>query len=196
VLDLNEEMQVGEGANSTAEHGVILTASLADQGLRAGRSVGLVANSRELIWRPPQAGDHQRQRILRDLALVETGAQSLEHLLAHSPASFGRLASLVLITPDTGGDWIGPLFTLARRGLVPTILLLDPSSFNPEVTVGSAGDKLSRLGIAHTVIGQDLLDRPEARPGRQGQWEWRTLATGRAVPVRPLPDTDWEALPE
>ena len=196
VLDLNQAVQAGAGADSTVEHSIILTASLADRGLRAGRSVGLVANSRELIWRAPQSGDHQRQRILRDLALVESGQQSLEHLLNHSPASFGRLASLILITPDTGGQWIGPLFTLARRGVVPTVLLLDPASFGAESPAGNAGGQLNRLGIAHTVIGRDLLDRPEARPGRQGQWEWRTLATGRAVPVRPLPDADWETLPE
>ena len=45
LLDLNQRAQIGQGQNSTIEHGIILAASLADRGLRAGRAVGLVADS-------------------------------------------------------------------------------------------------------------------------------------------------------
>jgi len=47
--------------------------------------------------------------------------------------------------------------------------------------------------VAHYVITHDLLDRPEARPGRAGHWEWRVSGTGRAVPIR-RPESTWKVL--
>jgi uncharacterized protein (DUF58 family) len=62
-LDLHQEVQVGEGWDSTLEHGVILAASLADRGLRSGHAVGLVAFSEELVWMAPRGGENQRLEI-------------------------------------------------------------------------------------------------------------------------------------
>jgi hypothetical protein len=53
---------------------------------------------------------------------------------------------------------------------------------------------LTGLGISCHVITRDLLDQPEARPGQEGQWEWRVLGTGRAVAVRRPRDTAWKVL--
>ncbi|HEX7587562.1 MAG TPA: DUF58 domain-containing protein, partial [Anaerolineae bacterium] len=79
-LDLDQAAQVGQGQDSTLEHGVILAASLADQGLRAGHAVGLVAHGRALAWTPPERGELQRWRILRELAFVSGGAHPLQNL--------------------------------------------------------------------------------------------------------------------
>jgi hypothetical protein len=53
---------------------------------------------------------------------------------------------------------------------------------------------LSDLGVARYVITRDLLDRPESRPGRHGQWEWRVSPLGRAVTARRPGDLAWKVL--
>ncbi len=195
VLDANQQVQAGSGWDSTIEHGVILAASLADRGLRDGKAVGLMAFGRELVWLPPQGGDGQRLRVLRALALAEAGTRPLADLLARTDHAIGRWASLVIITPDTGGVWLEALLPLMQRGSTPTVLLLDPTSFD-DTAPPAAGlaRQLTRWGIAHTVVSRDLLDQPEARPGRMGHWEWRTSATGRALPTRQPVDTTWREL--
>ncbi len=193
-LDLNQAEQVGLGRDSTLEHGVILAASLADRGLRAGHSVGLVAHGQALAWITPQRGELQRWRILRELAFVSGGVRSLQDLFAMAKPFFKLRSSVIIITPAGGGHWIPSLMPLLRRGVVPTVLLFDPVSF------GGAGDLRGTLGaltemeIAHHLITRSLLDRPEARPGREGQWEWHASALGKATPILKPRDTNWKVM--
>jgi uncharacterized protein (DUF58 family) len=197
VLDLNQRVQAGQDWDSTAEHGIILAASLADQGLRAGQAVGFFANSSDLAWLAPREGEGHRWEILRALARIYPGEHSLAELLERSGAGFGQRASLVLITPDTGGEWIKALIPLLWRGIVPTIVLLDPHTFDPQAPAGPAAgltSALTGLGIAHYVIPREALDRPEARPGQQGQWQFRISPQGRAIPVNQPADTTWKEL--
>jgi uncharacterized protein (DUF58 family) len=187
-------VQVAQDEAATEEHGVILAASLADRGLRWGRAVGLVAYGEELVWLPPQAGDGQRQAILRALALVNPGPRSLAEVLARVRPALGQQASLIIITPAANGDWVEALLPLLRRGAVATGLLLDPVSF------GGMGDArgtlalLTDLGVTRYLITRDLLDRPEARPGHQGRWEWRITPTGRAIAVGQPGHASWKVL--
>ncbi len=195
LLDMDRRVHVGEGRNSTEEHGVILAASLAEQGLRAKRSVGLVTQSQEeLLWLAPKEGDHQRWEILRALALVSPGSSSLADLLAREGPAFGQSASLIIITPAVDESWIEPLIPLLRRGIAPTVLLLDPASFDGAGNVRGMAALLTDLGVPFHVVTRDLLDQPEARPGQEGYWEWRVLGTGRAVAVRRPRDTAWKVL--
>jgi uncharacterized protein (DUF58 family) len=193
-LDLDRQVQAGQGDATTEEHGVILAASLADQGLRWGRAVGLVAHGEGLVWLPPQTGDGQRHEILRSLALVNPGPRSLVELLARVGSSLGQQASLIIITPAASGDWIEALWPLLRRGAVATVLLLDPVSFGGSDDASGALALLANLGVTRYLITPDLLDRPEIRPGQEGNWEWRVTPTGRAIPVRCPRDTPWKAL--
>jgi uncharacterized protein (DUF58 family) len=202
-LDLDASVQVGEGQDSTEENGVILAASLADQGLRLRRAVGLVAHGEELIWLSPKEGDGQRWAILRELALMEKGSRPLAELLARARPRFGERTSLVIITPNAEGDWVEALWPLLRRGAVPTVLLLDPVSFvgtGPDSSSSGACDGnllsalLSDLGITCYVITRDLLDRSESRPGRQGWWEWRVSPLGRAFTSRQPRELTWKVL--
>jgi uncharacterized protein (DUF58 family) len=193
-LDLDQQVQVGQGFASTVEHGIILTASLADRGLRANRAVGLVAHGQELVWLPPQTGDGQRQEILRALALIEPGPRSLAELLARTRTALNRITSLVIITAAVDGTWVEALLPLLRRGAVPTVLLLDPASFGDTAEAEGIQNVLTNLGVTHHLIQRDLLDRPEARPGQRGHWEWRVSPTGRAIPVRRPRDTSWKGL--
>lgn len=202
LLDVNAAVQAGEGLDATDEHAVVLGASLADRGLQRGKQVGLVARGEDLTWLPPRAGEGRRWDILRALALLRRGVVPLAHLLAECGRSLGRRSSLILITPDVTGAWIEPLLSLARRDIVPTVLLLDAATYGggrdgagtSQVSTSRTAATLSGLGIAHQIIESDVLARSELAPGTQGHWEWRVLGTGHAVPVQQPADTAWKAL--
>lgn len=194
MLDMDAQAQVGEGHDATDEHAVILAASLADRGLRLGRSVGLVAHGRDLVWQRPGGGEGRRWEIMRALALLSRGDRSLAELLRQVGPRIGQYASLVIVTPCVEGAWVESLVALLRRGVSPTVLLLDPVSFGGQGTVSGVTGSLADLGVDYYVVTRDLLDRPEARPGTRGRWEWRVLGTGRAMPVREPGDTRWKEL--
>jgi uncharacterized protein (DUF58 family) len=194
LLDMDAGVQLGQGQNSTEEHAVILAASLADRGLRQRRAVGLVANSRELVWLPPRSGDAHRWEILRSLALVSPSPNNLEELLTRIQPIFSKQASLILITANTQGDWLEALLPLIWKGAVPSILLLEPLSFGGQVDAAPLMGQLVKQGIAHTLIPRSLLDRPEARPGREGRWEWRVTSLGKAIPIQRPAEMEWREL--
>ena len=208
ILDTNQAVQAGEGGCSTAEHGVILAASLADRGLRLRRAVGLAAQGKSggqpgeeaLVWLTPGTGDGQRWAILRALALLESGQRPLADLLAGLSPSLGNNSSLVLVTSDVCGEWLEALLPLIWRGLAPTVLLLDPTSFGapleqcPSGATRNMANELVRQGISHQVITPDLLDRPEARPGKEGAWRWRVTPSGRAIADEPSLTAPWRSL--
>ncbi len=194
LLDMDRYVQVGEADDSTAELGVILAASLADRGIKARRPVGLMVHGRELLWLPPREGEGQRWEILRALALVKQGPRPLSELLARVRPMLGQRISMIIITASTDVRWVEDLVPLLRRGAVPTVLLLDPVSFGGERNIAPVKDLLAQLGVAHTTITHDLLESPEARPGRRGHWEYQVLGTGKVVPVRRSASAAWRPL--
>jgi uncharacterized protein (DUF58 family) len=194
LLDLNRDVQAGQGMDATEEHGVILAASLADRGLQVGKAVGLVTYGDDLVWLGPRGGEGRRWEILQALALVSIGSCPLSRLLTRVGPALGRYASLIIITPAVGGDWVESLIPLMRRDIVPTVLLLDRASFGGAGDVRATAALLAELGIVHYVIGRDVLDRSQIQPGKRGHWEWRVLGTGHAVPVRKPQETGWRVL--
>lgn len=194
LLDMDASVQLGEGQQSTAEHAVILAASLADLGLSQRRSVGLVANSGELVWLPPKSGDAHRWEILRALALVSPSRNSLGQYLAHLQTGFSKQASLIVITANTRSSWLEALLPLTWQGVVPSILLLEPRSFGGQADPAPLLNLMVNHGLAHNLIPRSLLDRPEARPGHKGQWEWRVTSLGRAIPIQRPAEADWREL--
>jgi uncharacterized protein (DUF58 family) len=192
VLDLDERFQVGQGQTSTEEHGVILAASLADRGLHRGRAVGLLAHSDTLTWLPPRSGDGQRLQILQALATARPGPQPLASLLAQP--SFGRLASLIVITPTIDRGWVEALSPILRYSAVATVLVLDPPAFGGSQSAQPLVTLLANLNIVHHLITPALLQGAGLIPGQQGQWDWRISPLGRAVAGRPQQDMSWRGL--
>jgi uncharacterized protein (DUF58 family) len=193
-LDLDKDVQVGEGEDSTMEHAIILTASLANRGLQGGQSVGLVMHGQELVWLPPSLGDDHRWDILRSLALVEAGNYSLAELLESARPSLRHRSSVILVTPSTKGDWLNTAALFTRRGIVPTVLLLDPVAFGGEGNPQGVLASISALGMGYHVITPDLLDNQETRPGGRGKFEARVTPLGRAVVERQWVEQPWKEL--
>jgi uncharacterized protein (DUF58 family) len=197
ILDMDRQVQIGQGWDATEEHGVILAASLADRGMRLRRAVGLVSNGKELAWLPPQegkSGTARRWEMMRALALLSPGENTLGELLERTRSSIGKGSSVVIITPNSNTDWIEALIPMLWRGIVATVLLLDPLSFGDSKSANPALRALAELGVSRYLITRDVLDRPEAHPGQSGQWEWRVLPTGRAIAIKRPSNTTWKAL--
>ena len=79
------------------------------------------------------------------------------------------------------------------RGILPTVFLLDVNTFGATSNTSQVTDVLRSLGIPCHVIPKELLDKPQARPGHEGEWEWRISGTGKAIAVH-KPSTDWKGL--
>jgi uncharacterized protein (DUF58 family) len=193
-LDMYQPAQAGEGQDATEEHGVILAASLASQGLEGGTAVGLAASGRQesAIWLPPRLGDDQRWRILRELALVSPGDNALGRLLAGAVTALKQRSSIIIITADVGGAWLDALPPLLRRGIVPTVMLLDRAAFGGPGHVDNVIGSLLDLGVSHHIITPDLINSPETQPGQIGKW--RRTPQGHWEPRFDHDALDWRAL--
>ncbi len=185
LLDLEARAHIEEGKASTLEYAITLTASLAARGLAEGHAVGLSARGRKLVWLPPAGSALQRQRILHHLALVEAGEYPLRLMLARLQKALPSDTSLVLITANAEGEWLPALLPLVRRGLRPTVLLVDGRDFGGDAAPEKVLSALAALGIRAHLIPRSLLERPEAAPGRGGRWQWKTTPLGRAIPDMP-----------
>src|SRR5258706_3152729 len=194
LLDLDRSVQIGEGWDSTEEHGVILAASLTDRALRDRQGLGLAINGKEPAWIPPKRNASQRWEIFSALALAQPGELQLGHFLERTGKSFGRQASLLIITASTQPDWLEALIPLTWRGIKPAEPVVVPPPFGSSQDTAAAEELLRHIGVNCHVITRDLLDRPEARPGHLGQWKWQRGATGRAIAVQAPVNADWRKL--
>jgi uncharacterized protein (DUF58 family) len=194
VLDVDSKVQAGQGWENTTELGIILAASLVDRGLRAKHSVGLLASGKQAVWFKPQSGERHRLDVLRALAVLEAGQLPLSELLERANPKLGNRISLIIITPSVKNDWLPSLTHLFWKGISPTILLMDPSSFNAPQSADSLADVLAEMGVPRFVLSRSLMRQPEAHPGSSGHWDWRITASGRAVPTRPPGDLTWRRL--
>jgi uncharacterized protein (DUF58 family) len=173
-LDLDQRVQVGVGHQSTEEHAIILAASLADRGLRTGHAVGLASHGDELVWLPPRLSDEQRWQILKELALLTPGSISLADLLQHAQSAFSQPASLIIITANITADWLTALLPLLGRGLIPTILQLDPLAFGQTDQThdnqAELSDRFVQFGLSTYRITPDLLDAPDRVKHTPERW--------------------------
>ena len=188
LLDLNAEVQVGEGQRSTLEHGIMLAASLLNRGLDQRRPVGVIAQGDAPLWFPPAAGEDQLWKVLRALAQVKPGALPLAKLLNRIRGALAPRTSLVIITADTSLEWLKTVELLRRSGVTPTVLLLDPRSFGGKRDLEILRQHLLKRGIAHRVIPADLLSPPEPQPEDRLDW---LLSRPLAAPP---PPGRWEML--
>ena len=164
LLDMDPAVQTGQGQHSTEEHGVILAASLVNQGLKMRKAVGLISYGKNLIWHPPANGDSHLWTILRSLATARPNAPPLGKLLAHIRGSLEQRTSLVIITPSLNSEWINSLGLLKRNGVVPTVLLLNPESFGGSENPKPIQENLIALGIRFYTINDELQRRTELKP--------------------------------
>lgn len=191
ALDLDADAHAGEGADSTLEYAITLTASLATQMLAENRRVGLAAPGFQV---PPQSGQLQLWRILEVLAQARAvPGYPLARLLRDLHPVSGRGRTIVAVTPATDADWTGELLHLAEHGNAPAALLLDAASFmapdapkRGDRAAALAGQRglLAQHGVPSHLIDRSFVFRPVFQITRT-RTEMRTLsATGRVIAVQ------------
>jgi len=193
-LDLEAKAQAGRGARSTLEHGIILTASLSNQGIRQHKKVGLVMHGEHLTWLPPRSSTSQMMDIMRALAVAQEGGSSLTDLLKEARQSIRLGANLIVITANVDGSWIAPLLQLVMKGITPSVLLFDPVSYGSKDSIKKLAGILTDHNLSHTMIQPEWFEVPEAQPGKQGRWEWKVVAPGKVVVSRHPAEIKWRPL--
>jgi len=193
LLDLDRSTQLGTGPDSTEEHGVILTASIAAQGLKQEHPVGLTINGQETSWLVPRRNEHQQRALLKALAIAVPSDMPLYDYLPRMGQALGSHSSLLIITANADTEWTEALIPLMWRGIMPTVFLLDPISFGGTRDSNAMDDTLQTMGVPCHIIPRDMLAKHQIQQGQAGEWEWRISGTGKAVAVR-NPTSDWRKL--
>lgn len=185
VIDAQAAVQLGEGAQSTEEHAVLLAAALAARALDETRGVGLAAYARQPQLVPPALGAGQQWAILRGLALLRAdGDIDLGRALEELGDVARRGSAAIIITPTADAGWLPQLGQLSRRGLDSHVLLLDRPSFGGEGGSEALRATIALLGYRCQVVRRGEVGRPLIEEERHGFWEFKVTGTGRAVAVR------------
>ncbi len=148
-LDLHEDVQAGEGEDSTDEYGVTIAATVATYLLRQDLSVGMIVNGGQREFLSLDRGDRQIERVLELLAVVNAGSGvPLKEALALDAFHFGRNTVAIVITPSNSRDWHDGLRHLQRRGVQVAVVGLDAGSFENEPPDEDTLALLEGAGIA------------------------------------------------
>jgi len=197
VLDLNRAAQRGEGATGTLEQAVVVAASLAAKWLtgREQRAVGLLAytgveDGGQPVQVAPGMGRGQLWQILAALAPVQEGDLSLTRLLDTSVREVGRRGTVVVITPDLGGDgdaradWLGALARLNSAGAGSSVVLVTPddpvATQTVAQTMASYTEMLALLDAPVTHICA-VADLPTMLTYRRRRTVVRSTPTGGVI---------------
>lgn len=190
LLDCEAEVQlgsstVGEVAQNTIEHAVLLGASLAARAVRQNRAVGLAGYGRapQIVY--TGNGEGQQWRILRALALLDAeGTTSLATALYDLGRIAKRGTAVVIITPTGKTEWLPELVRLAQRGVQSDVVLLDRPSFGGEESSTGLQTAVRQLGFPCQIIRQGDVGIPLEEQERRGFWEFRVSGTGKVVAVK------------
>ncbi|HIP69992.1 MAG TPA: DUF58 domain-containing protein, partial [Anaerolineae bacterium] len=185
LLDMQAEVQLGQGIESTEEQAVLMAASLAARALRQNRAVGLAGYGRIPQVVSAGRGQGQRWRILRALALAQAdGDSNLSVSLRDLGQVARRGAAAVIITPNTSAAWLPDLVTLAQKGIESHVILLDRPSFGGAGPSLALQESIHQLGFNATIIQRNEIGQPLLDQQRRGFWEFRVTGTGKVVAVR------------
>ncbi|MGB3715300.1 MAG: DUF58 domain-containing protein [Candidatus Promineifilaceae bacterium] len=190
LLDMQSAVQLGQDADGTEEHAILLAAALAAQALRRNRAAGIAAYGQEPQIVPPVSGHGQLWKVLRALALAKADGQSD---LSQALRDVGRIArrgsTAIVITPSGQTDWLPELLHLSQRGVRCSTLLLNRSSFTGDAGLPEGGnlglqDAIQRLGFRCHIISQGDVGIPSEEYERRGFWEFKVTGTGKVVTTR------------
>lgn len=170
LLDLNENVQAGEGEHSTEEYGVTIAATVATFMLRHDLSVGMIVNAQQREILSLDRGERQIERVLELLAVVTAGpGPELKEALALDALHFGRNSVAVIITPSNSRDWHEGVRHLQRRGVQVAVVGLNAASFDDSpadedvlALLEGAGIPVARVKRGDSLV-QALESTPQAR---------------------------------
>jgi uncharacterized protein (DUF58 family) len=184
LLDLDAEVQLGEGDAATDERAIILAASLADLGLRNGKSVGMIASGKEKFIHLSRFGFGHLRAIMKSLALVERGSLKLADLIVQSQRYARQHSNVIVVTASTEMDWLSKLDQFRDKDISPSVALVSSDNQEHVHRLRGIGELINRKGIKHYLITPEVFAVPEARPGHRGEIQWKFTPHGRAIKVQ------------
>jgi uncharacterized protein (DUF58 family) len=163
ILDLDRNVHMGEGPDSTEEMAVKIAASVAKHFLLENRAVGLLTQGQVL---QPDRGTRQFLKVLELLAVVRVREwRLLRELLVSSEARFARGTSTIIVTPSVRRDWIVSLEDVRSRGVRAAAVLLDMMSFGSTHTSEPVIASLAAASVPTYVVRRgEPLDQALAEP--------------------------------
>jgi uncharacterized protein (DUF58 family) len=185
VLDLDEGVHLGEGTESSLEKMIMAAATFASSLLEQRVPVGLVLEAEGTRVVPPQTSRGDLWTILHALALIEPGRIPLAEALAGAASVVTARDSVAILTPSLDLSWVKVLPTMTAGAMAGLeVWLFDPASFGGSGEAGGLAELLMRQGTRTLVLRRGDIQPAEGSVARIRRWEFRTLATGRAIPVQ------------
>jgi uncharacterized protein (DUF58 family) len=154
--------------NSTEEYLVASAASLAHYFIEQERALGFGAYLPQREFQPPERSPRRLTRVMETLAVARSLAPtSLYDMLINEGRSFSRGATIVIMTSTTDTRWVQEAFVLARRGIRPTCVYVDPTTFGGRQSSAEVLKTLEMARIPTVIlrkgdaIGSALSQRPQ-----------------------------------
>lgn len=130
--------------DSSEDFVAALAASVSRKAVDANRALGYLSNGSGREFRPAESSERQYLRVLNSLAIARSdGGEGLNGLLLSEMRRFDRYRSPVVITASTEIDWIETLQHATLRGVHPTVIYIDPESFNSRVSSEAVRQRLA-----------------------------------------------------
>jgi uncharacterized protein (DUF58 family) len=158
----------------TAEYSISIAASLAKYYINHKREVCLVSSGQNYSILPAERGERQLGKILETLAVVEAeGKLPIWALVSTHVNRLARGTTVVIISPETDARLLTIAMDLMHRGLVPVIVLIDPSGFGGSQGSKELSQKLFAMGVFTFVINEgddikEILETPQTIMTRHG----------------------------
>jgi uncharacterized protein (DUF58 family) len=163
ILDLDSEVQVGSGEDSTEEWTVSIGATLAKYFLDQQREVGVVTQGRVLV---ADRGYRQLQKVLELLAVARANSSTpLERMVLSEEVRFNRGATALIVTASTDERWLAACRLLAARGVSVLAVLLEASTFGARQSSLLLVSSLAAGGVPTYLVKRgDNLAQALAQP--------------------------------
>lgn len=184
IPDLDPTAQWGDGADSTEETIILLSASLAAELLRAKLAVGLFAGGEPPALLLPQHGQPYLWSALELLApLHPQPGVNLAGSLGQVQPLISQRDLLILVTASLNPAWIDAARQLFHRrgGASARALVLDPRSFGGSESAEAFLPALTQANIEGHIIRQGEIKALPGVYGELSRWDFITSGTGRAV---------------
>jgi uncharacterized protein (DUF58 family) len=115
---------------STEEYSVVIAASLSKYFTEMERALGFVAYTPHREVHQPERGSRQLTRILQTLAVARSFSPfTVGEMLTLETPYLTRGTTLIIVTSSLEYRWVNEAQILARRGIRPVCVLVDPHSF-------------------------------------------------------------------
>lgn len=162
IADMEQQVQAGQGEDSTEEYAVTIAASLANKFLSQDVPVGILLNASNTLIVRSERGQQQLDHLMESLAVVKAdGMVSLPESIESNVGRFGMASSLVILTPNPSERLSAVLSQLSSRGIKSSVIILDAASFGKKTdaeAVSSSGKWMTALGTpVYTIQRGDLF---------------------------------------